>query len=191
MMEGGTPITEPSCSASESPAQPEQAKSSSSVITLSLGQENDFVWESSFGTPVIKCPCGNDEDDSFAVQCEKCSAWHHARCVGFIAEGPLICVSLQGLCKDSNRLKPLTLSCMNLLFSSRNDNFQLQVAFQGGPKKKRGMMKEALHPFHVPSSPSTISMTEIGENIVENDVLVLDGCFETRTIEEAICNKDE
>lgn len=29
----------------------------------------------------IKCPCGDEEDDGFTIQCEGCLAWQHARCV--------------------------------------------------------------------------------------------------------------
>ena len=31
---------------------------------------------------VIRCICGEDEDDGFTIQCEECLAWQHASCVG-------------------------------------------------------------------------------------------------------------
>ena len=34
----------------------------------------------------IRCICGFDHDDNFTIQCERCNAWQHARCVNISDE---------------------------------------------------------------------------------------------------------
>lgn len=31
---------------------------------------------------ITRCPCGNDEDGDFMIQCDKCTVWQHGHCVG-------------------------------------------------------------------------------------------------------------
>jgi hypothetical protein len=31
---------------------------------------------------IIRCICGNDEDDGYTIMCDKCSVWQHWECFG-------------------------------------------------------------------------------------------------------------
>lgn len=163
-------------SPSEPSIQPETttplvSKSSSSTSTLSLGR--DYFAETSLSSSfVVKCPCGNTEDNSSTIQCEKCSIWHHAQCVGFVQTSPSEVYNCKD-CKELEQEDTIDVT-MNEPFSSLQEttlsttNITLK-----SPKKKRAVTRRLSSTLSRSSSPITLTMTEISENIVDNKVLYL------------------
>jgi PHD finger proteni/SET domain-containing protein len=165
----------------------EEARNMSSVITSSLG-EHDFVLTSSFGTPVIKCPCGNDEDDGVAVQCEKCSVWHHARCVGFVGKSPSDVYQCKE-CRDLEQDESIDVVMHEPLSSVQEMTASVSSTIPKGPRKKRVTVKRNSTAFSHPSSSNTIAMTEIGENIVEHDVMYLMDALKQELLRKPFASK--
>ncbi|CAO3591308.1 unnamed protein product [Absidia cylindrospora] len=60
----------------ETPSLDQVLRSSSSSSTFTLNTRNNHD-----NADIICCPCGDDDDGGFTIQCEQCLTWQHGECM--------------------------------------------------------------------------------------------------------------